>query len=125
MSRDELRAAFAPHLRDARHPTVLVTHDPVDARTLADRVVVLEQGRVTQAGTWAAPRQCARDPLCGASRRGAARYRSIDSPGCSTKYSASIVLRCRVRWLPAISLPATDSVMSCTGNARFGLTAST
>ena len=56
VSRDELRAAFAPHLRDARHPTVLVTHDPVDARTLADRVVVLEQGRVTQAGTWAALR---------------------------------------------------------------------
>ena len=56
VSRDELRAAFAPHLRDARHPTVLVTHDPVDARTLADRVVVLEQGRVTQAGRWDALR---------------------------------------------------------------------
>jgi molybdopterin-binding protein len=27
-----------------------VTHDPVDALTLADRVVVLERGRVTQAG---------------------------------------------------------------------------
>jgi molybdate transport system ATP-binding protein len=31
--------------------SVLVTHDPVEALTLADRVVVLEGGRVTQAGT--------------------------------------------------------------------------
>jgi molybdate transport system ATP-binding protein len=30
---------------------VLVTHDPVEALTLADRVVVLEGGRVTQTGT--------------------------------------------------------------------------
>jgi molybdate transport system ATP-binding protein len=30
--------------------TLLVTHDPVDALTLADRVVVLEGGRVAQAG---------------------------------------------------------------------------
>ena len=30
---------------------VLVTHDPVEALTLADRVVVLEEGRVTQAGS--------------------------------------------------------------------------
>jgi molybdate transport system ATP-binding protein len=52
VSRDELRAAFAPHLRDARHPTVLVTHDPVDARELADRVIIVEAGAVTQSGTW-------------------------------------------------------------------------
>jgi molybdate transport system ATP-binding protein len=30
---------------------VLVTHDPVEALTLADRVVILEEGVVTQAGT--------------------------------------------------------------------------
>ena len=32
---------------------VLVTHDPVDAHALADRVVVLERGRITQVGTMA------------------------------------------------------------------------
>lgn len=32
---------------------LLVTHDPVDAHSLADRVVVLEHGRVTQIGTLA------------------------------------------------------------------------
>jgi molybdate transport system ATP-binding protein len=32
---------------------VLVTHDPVDAAVLADRLVILERGRVTQSGTFA------------------------------------------------------------------------
>jgi molybdate transport system ATP-binding protein len=37
----------------ARFPGVrlLVTHDPVEASTLADRLVLLEEGRVTQVGT--------------------------------------------------------------------------
>jgi len=33
---------------------LVVTHDPVDAAVLADRLVVLEEGRVVQAGTFAA-----------------------------------------------------------------------
>ena len=32
-------------------PTVLVTHDPVDALAFGDRIAVLESGRVTQAGS--------------------------------------------------------------------------
>jgi molybdate transport system ATP-binding protein len=48
-----LRRALRADL--ARWPAVrlLVTHDPVDAMALADRLVVLEQGRVTQEGTLA------------------------------------------------------------------------
>ena len=42
--------------------TVLVTHDPLDALTLADHLVFVEDGRVTQAGTPAEvlsePRSC-------------------------------------------------------------------
>ncbi|MGH2727529.1 MAG: ABC transporter ATP-binding protein, partial [Actinomycetota bacterium] len=30
---------------------IIVTHDPVDAMTLADRIVVIEDGRMTQTGT--------------------------------------------------------------------------
>ncbi|MFZ6002442.1 MAG: ABC transporter ATP-binding protein [Actinomycetota bacterium] len=45
--RRELRA----HLSDHSGPTVLVTHDPLDAAVLADRVVVLEEGKVTARGT--------------------------------------------------------------------------
>src|SRR6478735_4352093 len=32
---------------------ILVTHDPIDAATLADRLVIVEQGRVVQTGTLA------------------------------------------------------------------------
>ena len=50
----DLRATVRRQLRDhlALHsgPCVLVTHDPLDAAVLADRVVVLEEGRVTATG---------------------------------------------------------------------------
>jgi molybdate transport system ATP-binding protein len=46
-----VRAELRHHLADFPGSTVLVTHDPVDAMALADRVVVVEEGRVVQAGT--------------------------------------------------------------------------
>ena len=46
-----VRRDLRHHLADFDGATVLVTHDPLDALALADRVVVLEEGRVTQAGT--------------------------------------------------------------------------
>jgi len=49
--RDDVRADLAGHLRDFGRPTVLVTHDADDVAALADDVVVLQEGRVTQRGT--------------------------------------------------------------------------
>lgn len=49
--RDEVRADLASHLREFGRPTVVVTHDADDVRALADQVVVLQEGRVTQRGT--------------------------------------------------------------------------
>jgi molybdate transport system ATP-binding protein len=46
-----VRAELRRHLADFGGATVLVTHDPVDAMALADRVVVVEHGQVVQAGT--------------------------------------------------------------------------
>ncbi len=46
-----VRAELRRHLADFAGSTVLVTHDPVDAMALADRVVVVEDGQVAQAGT--------------------------------------------------------------------------
>lgn len=50
----DIRATVRRQLRDhlALHagPCILVTHDPLDAALLADRVVVLEGGRITAAG---------------------------------------------------------------------------
>jgi molybdate transport system ATP-binding protein len=46
-----VRAELRRHLADFAGSTGLVTHDPVDAMALADRVVVVEDGRVVQEGT--------------------------------------------------------------------------
>jgi len=49
-ARTEIRRELRRHLATAGGARVLVTHDPVDASVLADRVVVLEEGRVVQQG---------------------------------------------------------------------------
>ena len=50
-TRIDVRGELRRHLREFPGPTLLVTHDPLDALVLADRLVVLEDGRVTQTGT--------------------------------------------------------------------------
>ncbi|CAN5155141.1 ABC transporter ATP-binding protein [soil metagenome] len=55
----DVRADLRHHLGDYRGCTVLVTHDPVDAMALADRLVVVEHGGVAQIGT---PVDVARHP---------------------------------------------------------------
>jgi molybdate transport system ATP-binding protein len=50
-ARAELRALLHRTLAAFDGPRLLVTHDPVEAMTLADRIVVLEDGRITQTGT--------------------------------------------------------------------------
>src|SRR6185312_8120809 len=54
-----VRAELRRHLAEFGGSTVLVTHDPVDAMALADRVVVVEDGGVVQAGT---PAEVSRHP---------------------------------------------------------------
>ena len=49
-TRLETRAHLRGHLGAHAGPTVLVTHDPLDAMMLADRLVILEDGRVVQTG---------------------------------------------------------------------------
>jgi molybdopterin-binding protein len=49
----DLRRALRKHLSTFWGPRVLVTHDPLEAASLADRIVVLEAGRVTQDGSFA------------------------------------------------------------------------
>jgi molybdate transport system ATP-binding protein len=47
----ELRREIRRHLSTFSGARLLVTHDPLEAATLADRLVVLEAGRVVQVGT--------------------------------------------------------------------------
>jgi molybdate transport system ATP-binding protein len=50
-TRTALRRELRRHLAAFAGTRLLVTHDPLEAIALADRLVVLEGGRVTQAGT--------------------------------------------------------------------------
>jgi molybdate transport system ATP-binding protein len=50
-TRIEVRRDLRTYLSGFAGPTVLVTHDPVDALALADHVAILEAGRITQTGT--------------------------------------------------------------------------
>ena len=50
-ARAELRRDLTRHLASFRGTCLVVTHDPIEAMTLGDQLVVLEAGRVVQAGT--------------------------------------------------------------------------
>ncbi len=58
-ARIDVRTFLRAHLADFAGPVVLVTHDPLEAMVLADRLLVLEGGRVVQQGT---PAEVARRP---------------------------------------------------------------
>ncbi|MGW0883398.1 ABC transporter ATP-binding protein [Streptomyces sp. NPDC002671] len=50
-TRLEVRAQLRRHLAEFEAVAVLVTHDPLDAMVLADRLVVIEHGQVVQEGS--------------------------------------------------------------------------
>jgi molybdate transport system ATP-binding protein len=50
-TRTDLRRGLRRHLASFEGTRLLVTHDPLEALALADRLVVLEGGRVTQTGS--------------------------------------------------------------------------
>jgi molybdate transport system ATP-binding protein len=58
-SRLRIRAELGRHLGAYPGRTLLVTHDPLDAMVLADRLVIVENGRLVQQGP---PEVVAREP---------------------------------------------------------------
>ena len=58
-TRLDVRAELKRHLAEFAGPCLLVTHDPLEALVLADRLLVLEDGRIVQEGT---PADVARRP---------------------------------------------------------------
>lgn len=51
-ARSEVRVFLANYLAQLDIPTIVVTHDARDARALATRIAVLEQGKISQVGSW-------------------------------------------------------------------------
>ena len=50
-TRVEVRRELRRHLESIDAPKIVVTHDPIEAMALADRIIVLEGGHVSQQGT--------------------------------------------------------------------------
>lgn len=58
-TRLEIRSELRRHLSDFAGPSIVVSHDPIDAMALGDQVAVIEDGHVAQAGP---PGEIARRP---------------------------------------------------------------
>ncbi|MGP4101668.1 TOBE domain-containing protein, partial [Nonomuraea sp. KM90] len=82
-TRLEIRSQLRRHLADFDGATVLVTHDPLDAMVLADRLIVIENGAVVQEGT---PAEVSRRPRTDYVARlvGLNLYRGV-AGGCRVK----------------------------------------
>jgi len=79
--RRDMRTLLREWLSRAQIPAILVTHDPDDVRALADRVAVIDHGRVERARSTSSARRrrtrlCAR---CSACRDAQSRRRSRDA----------------------------------------------
>jgi len=53
-SRKSTREFLLGTLRKLSVPSIVVTHDALEARTLGQRIAVVESGKITQMGTWEA-----------------------------------------------------------------------
>ena len=104
-TRLQVRGELRRHLADFPGATVVVTHDPVDATVLGDRLVVVEDGRVVQQGT---PLEVARRPRTDYVARlvglnllaGSAKARTVELPGGGIGRADGGLDRAGVRRLP-------------------------
>lgn len=104
LSRQGLYELLAELRRDLRIPIVLVTHDLVEARQLADSVVVMDAGRVLQQGhpaqVYRSPRNARVADLMGVQNRFVGRWLGSLSEADSTE---------RMGWLEWLSTDGATS----------------
>lgn len=62
-SRDSVRTFLSKYLKSVSLPTIVVTHEPSEARQLGHRFLVLEAGRISQIGTWDELAHCPATPF--------------------------------------------------------------
>ncbi|MEM9516711.1 MAG: ABC transporter ATP-binding protein [Actinomycetota bacterium] len=93
--RAELRRELGAVIAETSVATLLITHDPTEAFLVADRVVVIEAGRVTQRGDVGAIRTRPATPYVAALTgtnllRGTARQGAIDIDGGGSLHAADV-----------------------------------
>jgi molybdate transport system ATP-binding protein len=83
-TRSSVRGELRAFLREVSLPTVLVTHDPVDALALGDRIAVIDRGRIAQIGRREDLLEHPRSPIV-AELAGLNLYRADLAPGRGLK----------------------------------------
>ncbi|MGB6058975.1 MAG: ABC transporter ATP-binding protein [Microthrixaceae bacterium] len=124
-SRTTTRRDLRRHLADFDGSTVLVTHDPLDALSLADKVLILEAGRVTQMGSLAEvtarPRTAYVAELLGVNLlRGVANGREVVLVSAAEEAMAGGVLADRAEGPHDIPLERSAPVSLAIGEAYTG-----
>jgi multiple sugar transport system ATP-binding protein len=100
--RVKMRYEFAKLHEDLKTTMVYVTHDQVEAMTLADRIVVLSVGRIEQVGTplelYEHPRNLFVAGFIGSPKMNfiACELVQGDSTGCTVRTQAGALVRCAV-----------------------------
>jgi molybdate transport system ATP-binding protein len=111
-TRLEVRAELRRHLTDFAGPTLLVTHDPLEAMVMTDRLIVLEDGHIVQHGT---PAAVARRPAT----QYVARLVGLNLYHGTLNGSGHVTLDDRAGSLTAASVP--DPGPSATGRVLLAL----
>ena len=110
-ARGQIRSLLAGILAGRPGVCVLVTHDPVEAMTLGDQILVLENGRRTQSGTPAQIREAPRSPYA-ADLVGVNLYRGTLEPlDTGAGLLSTVAGKLIVAWPPGLPVaPATDAL---------------
>ena len=112
-TRGSIRHQLRRHLGEFGGSCVLVTHDPLDAAAVADRLVIVEAGRMVQQGTLAAvttrPRTAATSPnswasTCSGDGRAVRAWCSLTAR--PSRWPVRWTVRCWP-WSPPVTSPST------------------
>ncbi len=74
--REDVRRGTLEILQETRASALIVTHDPLEAMELADRILLMRQGRLVQQGT---PRELYHDPIDADAARFFSHFNEIEA----------------------------------------------
>ena len=75
--REGVRRGTLELLKETRASALIVTHDPLEAMELADRILLMRQGRLVQQGT---PRELYHCPIDADAARFFSHFNEIETP---------------------------------------------
>jgi ABC-type Fe3+/spermidine/putrescine transport system ATPase subunit len=106
--REDMQLELSLLLRDMNVTTILVTHDQREAFALADRVAIMESGRIAQVGT---PEEIYRDPTSSSVLRFLGTTNRISARVSETVSGPQVRIRDRIVFYPLSDATPAPSVL--------------